>query len=142
MRELKTWRLRGRQSPFDLVFPAPDGSPFHRSVLNSRGLWPALRRAKLRRVTFHSLRHSHASSLFAEGAGIPEVCARMGHRDASVTLRVYSHFIPARDSGASTRFAIAVLAEMKQHSDKRAIADCPQTAPNSSADCDQDRKSA
>jgi len=140
--QLKAWRLRGRQSELDLIFSAPDGSPFHRSVLNKRGLWPALKRAKLRRVSFHSLRHSHASALFAAGASVPEVCARLGHRDPSVTMKVYAHFIPMRDSGASVRVANAVLAEMRQPSDAAAIADRPRTAPESGLEWDRERKSA
>lgn len=141
-RALKEWHLRAAPSPFNLVFPAPDGSPFHRSVLNSRGLWPSLRRAKLRRVRFHSLRHSHASSMFAEGASITEVCARMGHRDASVTLKVYSHFIPSRDSGASRRVASAVLADMKELLIADTISDRPQTAPEPAPEWEGERKSA
>ena len=38
-----------------------------------RGLWPALRRAGLRRVNMHSLRHSFASALIAAGSPVTEV---------------------------------------------------------------------
>jgi len=45
------------------------GSP---SVAIGR-FYPALTRARLRQVTFHSLRHSCASAMIADGAAIIEV---------------------------------------------------------------------
>ena len=80
--------------------------------------------------------------MFAEGASITEVCARMGHRDASVTLKVYSHFIPSRDSGASRRVASAVLADMKEFLIADTISDRPQTAPEPAPEWEGERKSA
>jgi integrase-like protein len=41
--------------------------------------------------TFHSLRHSHGSALIAEGWDLEEVSARLGHRDVTVTARIYVH---------------------------------------------------
>lgn len=41
--------------------------------------------------TFHSLRHTHASALIHAGWDIEEVSARLGHRDAAFTLRIYVH---------------------------------------------------
>jgi integrase len=42
----------------------------------------------------YSLRHTHASLLLADGASIKDVSERLGHADASVTLRVYAHTLP------------------------------------------------
>jgi len=36
-------------------------------------------------------RHAHASLLIEQGANPLEVAQRMGHTDASITLRVYGH---------------------------------------------------
>jgi len=39
----------------------------------------------------YDLRHTHASLLIEQGANPLEVAQRMGHTDASITLRVYGH---------------------------------------------------
>jgi integrase len=39
----------------------------------------------------YDLRHTHASLLIEQGANPIEVAQRMGHTDASITLRVYGH---------------------------------------------------
>ena len=41
-------------------------------------------------VRFHDLRHTHASTLLANGIDAVAVASRMGHEDASTTLRVYA----------------------------------------------------
>jgi integrase len=43
------------------------------------------------------LRHTHASNLLSRGVPLPAVSARLGHADANVTARVYSHALPADD---------------------------------------------
>ncbi len=63
-----------------------------RSIALRRGLRPALRRAGLRQVNMHSLRHSFASALIMRGAPITEVQHLLGHASPSITLGVYSHF--------------------------------------------------
>ena len=41
----------------------------------------------------HSLRHSHASNLLMNNCPLIQVSHRLGHADASITLKVYSHFL-------------------------------------------------
>jgi integrase len=89
---LKHWHIRCPPSEHDLVFPNPEGNPLRRSVALRRGLWPALRRAALRRVNMHSLRHSLASALIAAGSPVTEVQSILGHSSPTVTLSVYSHW--------------------------------------------------
>lgn len=45
-------------------------------------------------VTFHALRHTHASMLLARGRNIREVSERLGHSSPELTLRVYAHLMP------------------------------------------------
>jgi integrase len=65
---------------------------------------------KFRRVTkgmglshcnFHMLRHTHASALLKELIPITTVSKRLGHRDASITLKVYSHVMEGMDQDAA-----------------------------------------
>ena len=53
-------------------------------------------------LTFHGLRHLHASLLIAMGVDIPSVSARMGHSDPAITLRAYADMLPAQDQTAAT----------------------------------------
>lgn len=90
---LKVWKLRCPPNDHDLIFPAPDGRPAHRTNVMRQGLLPALRRAKLRKVTLHSLRHSFASILITNNAPITEVAGLLGHSSPTVTLGIYSHWL-------------------------------------------------
>ena len=58
-------------------------------------------------ITFHSLRHTHASWLIANGCDIKTLSERMGHADESTTLRIYGHLMPGRDAAAAQLFAEA-----------------------------------
>lgn len=59
-------------------------------------------------VTFHSLRHTHASWLIAEGCDIKTLSERMGHADEATTLRIYGHLMPGRDALAAKLFGEAM----------------------------------
>lgn len=54
-----------------------------------------------RRVTFHSLRHTHATWLLAHGVDVKTVSERMGHANVSTTLAIYAHVMPGRDQAAA-----------------------------------------
>lgn len=44
-------------------------------------------------ITFHGLRHTHASMLLYKGVNIKYISRRLGHADVSMTLRTYSHIM-------------------------------------------------
>jgi len=52
---------------------------------------PAIKASGLPRVTIHDLRHTAASLAISSGANIKAVSRLLGHADASMTLRIYSH---------------------------------------------------
>lgn len=52
-------------------------------------------------LTFHGLRHVHASMLLQHHVDLQSVSSRMGHSDPSVTLRAYADAMPARDQEAA-----------------------------------------
>lgn len=47
-----------------------------------------------KRVTCHGMRHTYCSLLLLKNVPIQTVSKYMGHSDSTVTLKVYSHFIP------------------------------------------------
>lgn len=60
------------------------------------------------RLTFHELRHTHATLLLRNGVPVHVVAKRLGHKDPSVTLNVYADAIPEDDGRAVDTFARAV----------------------------------
>jgi integrase len=59
------------------------------------------------RVRFHDLRHFSATQLIGAGVDVRTVAGRLGHADATTTLRTYAHAIEARD-----REAAAILGQL------------------------------
>lgn len=44
-------------------------------------------------VTFHAIRHTHASILLSQGVQLLSVSKRLGHTDSTITLQTYAHVI-------------------------------------------------
>ncbi len=100
LQALRRWFLQTYfKGDGDLVFPNSDGRPRDHRAVNRR-VDRLRKRAKLRRFTMHSLRHTFASSLLQGGASIAEVQKYMGHKTPAVTLNTYTHFLRTEDSGA------------------------------------------
>lgn len=55
-------------------------------------------------VTFHSLRHTHATWCLMAGVDIKTLSERLGHADEATTLRYYGHVLPGRDAQAAQAF--------------------------------------
>ncbi len=106
---LRAWKLQCPPSSADLVFPAPDGTALHRSRTLKGCLRPTLRRAKLRQVNVHSLRHSFASVLIMAGSPVTEVQHLLGHSSAAITLKVYSHYFSKTPTGSIQKLAATIL---------------------------------
>jgi len=103
--KLKQWKFKCPSSKLDLVFPTPEGKPIQRHHTLRCGLHPLLRRAGLRTVDMHSLRHSFASMLIMNGAPVTEVSALLGHSNATTTLDIYSHWFKDVQTGAVNNMA-------------------------------------
>ena len=54
-----------------------------------------LEKAGLRHIRIHDLRHTYTTLLLQAGAPITYLSAQLGHRNASITLRVYAHYLPS-----------------------------------------------
>lgn len=82
------------------IVHARDGTQLHhdtpskwwREYADAHG-YPGLR--------FHDLRHAHASILVSHSIDVAAVASRMGHGDATVTLRTYAHALERRDTAAA-----------------------------------------
>lgn len=82
-----------------------DGSLPLRPDSVSRTFRTLCERAGVEGVRFHDLRHYVATRLLGAGVDIRTVAGRLGHRNASTTLNVYSHFLPEADRDAADTLA-------------------------------------
>jgi integrase len=84
-----------------LFFGEPDGSkPLHPDSI-SKVFRSVADRFGWKDLHFHSLRHFSATQLVAAGVDVRTVSGRLGHSDPSITLRVYSHVLEAKDREAA-----------------------------------------
>jgi integrase len=65
----------------------------------------------LSQITFHALRHTHASHLIDRGVDIVRISKRLGHSSPTVTLDTYAHIIARHEdkSAAAINDAVASL---------------------------------
>ena len=94
----------GQEGISGLVFPSDADGPLDGVNLYHRDFLPCLQAARLRRVTFHALRHTYASLLIQHGASLAYVKEQMGHSSIQVTVDIYGHLIP----GANIAWADAL----------------------------------
>jgi integrase len=100
LHELRLSLGMGRAGNDDLLFPRFDGkirSP-HWLTQKFALLMDAL---KIEGVTFHSLRHTHASQLIASGMDVLTISRRLGHGSPTITLAVYGHLFSNTDARAA-----------------------------------------
>lgn len=64
------------------------------SNFKSRYFIPILKQLNLEHITFHDLRHTHATLLLAQKINPKIVQERLGHSTITLTLDTYSHLIP------------------------------------------------
>ena len=101
------------QNVLDLVFPNSVGRPMASRNLSVRVFEPALRAARLRKVSFHALRHSYVSLLLSQGESIKFISRQVGHSSAKLTLDIYSHLMEGAQEEAMVRLE-ARLGECKE----------------------------
>jgi len=90
----------GKFKPEDLMFANLEGKPLRPSAVSSD--WGELaERIGIAEITFHGLRHSHASMLVSEGVDIVTISKRLGHARPAVTLAIYAHMFTSDDSKAA-----------------------------------------
>ncbi|NLD38803.1 MAG: site-specific integrase [Desulfatiglans sp.] len=93
MTQLKKWKLASKPNDLDLVFSNEEGMPIDKNNLVKRYYEPALRRAGLRRIRFHDLRHTFASLLIDQGEHPKYIQNQLGHSSINVTMDVYGHLM-------------------------------------------------
>ena len=86
----------------------------------------ALRRAGVREITFHDLRHAFGTHMAAAGVPLRTLQAWMGHEDIKTTM-IYSDYMPPKDEADQIESAMAGIGRFG--SDSGSV--LSQTEPNS-----------
>lgn len=101
--ELKRWRIACSPCELDLVFPSQIGGPINCVTMRKRHFYPTLKRAGIKRIRFHDLRHTYASILIDQGENIKYIQSQLGHSTPTVTLNIYSHLLKPTNQEAARR---------------------------------------
>jgi integrase len=114
--ELQTYRARqaterlalgmGRD-PAGLVFTSIDGAPLRPDGVTWR-FAKLVNQAGVRRISFHGLRHTHATDLLRAGVHPKIASERLGHSSVATTLDIYSHALPGLQEEAAQRIDAAL----------------------------------
>jgi integrase len=82
-----------------LVFADVDGKPLRPNTVSPA--WANFASSIGMDVTFHALRHTHASQLIDAGVDVVTISKRLGHAKPDITLRIYAHMFKKDDSKAA-----------------------------------------
>jgi integrase len=89
----------GKSHGDDLVFASPIGEPRKPSSITKQ--WGAAAKGFGLKVSFHALRHTHASQLIESGMDVLTISRRLGHSTPTITLSVYGHLFSNSDDRAA-----------------------------------------
>jgi integrase len=92
--QLKKHKLASPISSQDLLFCNSEGNTWDPDALVKRQFLPALRRAGIRQVRFHDLRHTNVALRIAQGQPIKYIQHQMGHASIQTTMDRYGHLMP------------------------------------------------
>lgn len=82
------------------AFTQPDGTPVAPDMI-SKDFCAIVRKAGLPYLTFHGLRHAHATLLLTAGVHPKVVSERLGHSNIAITMDTYSHVLPGLQEQAA-----------------------------------------
>jgi len=90
-------RLGDRWEQSDRLFTAWNGAPMYPDTITD---WfrKFVRKNDFPPVTLHSLRHTNATIMIAEGTDVCTVSRRLGHAQTSTTLNIYAHALQSKDA--------------------------------------------
>jgi len=108
-------KLGIRQTGETLVCCRYDGEPMSPENL-SRQFPIAVEKAGLPRITFHGLRHSHATQMLVAGVHMKVASERLGHSGIGITMDLYSHVLPGAQEEAVAKVDRALQAAVNSRS--------------------------
>lgn len=95
-----------------LVFARADGSPWAPDTI-SKAFGRLARSQGLEGITFHTLRHSHASHLLRQNVHMKVASERLGHSTIKITMDLYSHLLDGMQDEAAAKVDSALREAME-----------------------------
>lgn len=117
MQQLKRWKLACPVNDLDLVFPNLSGKPMSALNMYNRKFLPALKKAGIKKIRFHDLRHIYASLQIDLGANPKYIQNQMGHSSINVTMDTYGHLMKDVNKEAASRLGNAIFSKDLQKRD-------------------------
>jgi integrase len=94
--------LQNDSKPFQLVNCTNKGTAIiPRNLM--RTFYRYIKKLNMPQITFHDLRHTHATLLLQAGVNPKVVAERLGHADMRITLERYSHVLPHMQQSAAEK---------------------------------------
>lgn len=109
------WQLVGQFAPLIKELPTDkpifveDGKRVFNSTYN-KYLKRKCKEADVTVITFHALRHTHASVLLAAGVSLHSIAERLGHSDVTTTQETYTHIIKELEQQDDQKMIGALMA--------------------------------
>jgi integrase len=97
----KRWTYKDVYQDNGLVCCRENGAPYRPSTFGSYFRKLAIRAGL--NISFHSLRHTHASLLLKAGVHPKVVSERLGHTKIGITMDLYSHVMPGMQKEAAQK---------------------------------------
>lgn len=105
--ELRVKLGAGKLLDDDLLFTDLEGAPLSPNAMSAAWSDYAAQ-IGMTEVTFHALRHTHASQLIDQNVDIVTISKRLGHAKPDITLRIYSHLFHKDDGKAAAAINAAL----------------------------------
>jgi integrase len=107
--ELRMKLGAGRLPADSLLFGDINGNPVSPNAISAAWSdFAASKQVGMPDVTFHALRHTHASQLIDAGVDIVTISKRLGHAKPDITLRIYARLFLKDDSKAAAAINAAL----------------------------------
>ncbi len=87
----------------DRLMVLDNGTPINPETIN-HWLTDLLIKNGIRKVTPHSLRHTHITLQLRDGVSVKVIARNVGHCDASMILKVYSHYLAEDEDTTANLF--------------------------------------
>ena len=81
------------------------GLPLQVKTIGERQFGPLTKKAGVKRIKFHGLRHTVATLMLSAGVPAHVVQRRLGHAKIEMTLGIYAHALPSMQQDAASRLA-------------------------------------
>lgn len=93
----------------DLIFCQKNGKPLEPRSVVRLVFNPALKKAGIRQIRFHDLRHTFAALLIDQGENMKYISSQLRHASIRTTLDLYGHLMPEVNREAAQRLDRSVF---------------------------------